>query len=144
MFDRELHRELLDEHTLLNTIRWAAKSPRYAFGRLESAKEKLRNANNAIGVDMEQTTEAEVEAEAREGLTEERDDAEALMQEGGEDAEGEDDSGLEDEDDDEEGAEKDDEGREEDEDEDEMDVDSDSDEGEGQKSRPFGGTYSSK
>jgi hypothetical protein len=75
----------------MNTVRWAAKSPRYAFEHIESNKSRETNGQgdqDAAGAGNE------AEVEVPEDLTELPDDAEAILDEGGDD----DESGLEDED----------------------------------------------
>jgi hypothetical protein len=89
MYDKEVHREKLAEHQLMNTVRWAAKSPRYAFEHIESGASGQTNENGAA------EGENEAEVHVPEDLTELPDGADAILDEGGDD----DDSGLEDEDD---------------------------------------------
>lgn len=89
MYDKEVHREKLAEHQLMNTVRWAAKSPRYAFERIESGTGGQKNGNG------EAEMENEAEVDVPEDLTELLDGADAILDEGGDD----DESGLEDEDD---------------------------------------------
>ncbi|KAF2743551.1 hypothetical protein M011DRAFT_489681 [Sporormia fimetaria CBS 119925] len=91
VYDKELHRKKGDEHHLLNAIRWAAKSPRYAFERIERTNSTARfgeeNASENIEDSVEGADIEEAEVEVPEDLTEARDDENAILQEGGEDEE---------------------------------------------------------
>jgi hypothetical protein len=144
MYDKEIHKEKADEHQLMNTVRWAAKSPRYAFEHIESGKGREAKGH---GEQDASEMENEAEVEVPEDLTELPDGAEAILDEAGDDE-----SSLEDED------ESMDEADEENEDEEDNDVairgededgafdivsDSDESAGEGRAKTPlpFGGLY---
>jgi hypothetical protein len=133
MYDKEVHREKAKEHRLLNTVRWAAKSPRYAFEEIEAGR---LEENGRGAPDAEEDNEGDVEVP--EDLTEVRDGAEAILDEGGEDA-----SGLEDEDETEDEDDADEEGAGVGDEEDGMfEEGSDSDGSEDDRpARPFGGLY---
>jgi hypothetical protein len=140
MYDKELHKEKKQEHDLLNYVRYAAKSPRYAFERLERIDEITQDGG--VVQDAEDGGE-EVDVDVPEDMTEIPDDAEAVMNEGGDVDSGatdnEDENGEDDEDED---ADLD-----VSEDEDGLESGDDSDEASKQaerQARPFGGLFTNK
>jgi general transcription factor 3C polypeptide 5 (transcription factor C subunit 1) len=92
MHDKEVHRVRLKEHTVMHMVRWAARNPRYAFEKIEA--KNARQIARENGDDMEDVDaegEDDLEAlEVPEDHTEPRDDATAIMIEGGEDESDED------------------------------------------------------
>ncbi|KAF2279861.1 uncharacterized protein EI97DRAFT_429646 [Westerdykella ornata] len=83
MFDKELHRERLEEHRLLNAVRWAAKNPRYAFDRMQEtmqAEDARGSEEMQEEVEEEEETDEEGEVDVPEDSGEERDE-EAIAQE---------------------------------------------------------------
>lgn len=93
MFDAEIHKIKIKEHTVMNTVRAAARNPRYAFEQMESREERAHNrTSDGNIVDVEEVEEVEVP----EDLTEAPDGADAMMTE----EEGDESEGAEDDEDD--------------------------------------------
>ncbi|KAF2646611.1 hypothetical protein P280DRAFT_544943 [Massarina eburnea CBS 473.64] len=82
-FDKQVHKEKIKEHTVMNSVRWAAKNPRYAFEQMEAAKARADAQD-------EEEDEGDAEVEVPEDLTEEPETAATILEEAtDEDAEGE-------------------------------------------------------
>ncbi|KAF2685418.1 hypothetical protein K458DRAFT_300865 [Lentithecium fluviatile CBS 122367] len=88
-FNKRIHRERLQEHNLMRSVRWAARNPRYAFEKMEAAAAQAdaqASEENPEDEEMEngeaqQQEEEKEEEEVPEDLTEEPDTALAILNE---------------------------------------------------------------
>jgi general transcription factor 3C polypeptide 5 (transcription factor C subunit 1) len=78
--NRQIHQEKLKEHTIMHSVRWAARNPRYAFEKMEARDDQQRQSN-------QEEEEATEDMEILEDMTETLDTAEAILNEGEKDAE---------------------------------------------------------
>ncbi|KAF1954110.1 hypothetical protein CC80DRAFT_493958 [Byssothecium circinans] len=83
-FNKQVHKQKIKEHTVMNNVRWAARNPRYAFEKME---ESIGRVNRP---EQEEDDDEVVEIEVPEDLTEQPETAATILDEADdEDAEGE-------------------------------------------------------
>jgi general transcription factor 3C polypeptide 5 (transcription factor C subunit 1) len=77
--DRQIHQEKMKEHTIMHTVRWAARNPRYAFEKMGALDSQQGQAG--------ETEEIADDEEVPEDMTEIPDTAAAILNEGDKDDE---------------------------------------------------------
>lgn len=92
MYDRLAHQERRREHEVMHNVRWAARNPRYAFEKMETPSQPIRDAQD------EEAAEDAEESDVPEDLTEAPVTADAILNEDGGELDGEVDEEEEDED----------------------------------------------
>ncbi|OAL00094.1 transcription factor tfiiic complex a box associated subunit sfc1 [Phaeosphaeriaceae sp. SRC1lsM3a] len=89
--DRQIHQEKKKEHDVMNNVRWAARSPRYAFEKMETADEQRQSPIEDEGEDLD-------DVEIPEDMTELPDTAAIILNEGEKDVDDQEDDEEDDDD----------------------------------------------
>lgn len=84
--DRAIHREKKREHDVMHSVRWAARNPRYAFEKMETPGQSLREADDdGVSEDLDEPEDPDVPEDSTEAPV----TADAILDDNSGDSDGE-------------------------------------------------------